>query len=228
MKDLPDPSKPLKNARREKFVEFVFAGNSAAEASRKAGYSIKGARQRGDQLLTNSDIAARITYLHEKSASSKVMTRRRAMEILTEIAEADLSDFLTVGADGVTYTDFGKDSAKRKALRKVKTKTIKDESGNTVLETQFNEIELEPRINALERLAKMMGWDEAKKIAFTEDQNGPVQQEQVKLIKSLRESIEAGRTEPVIDYTTRQNSATVSGTAGNAPQQGPVDADKAS
>jgi hypothetical protein len=91
------------------------------------------------------------------------------MEILSEIAEADMSDFMTVGADGVTFFDFGPDTARRKALKGAKTRTKRDEAGNTVLETQFQEVELESKISAIERLAKLAGWDKPEKRDIGDD-----------------------------------------------------------
>jgi len=149
--------------KQTKFIaEYIKSGNGT-KAAIKAGYSPKTAQEIASENLSKPLIAEKIASLKKQIESKAVMTKQRALEIISEIAETDLSDFLTVGSDGVTFFDFGKDTTKRKALRKVKTKTVRDEAGNTVIETMFNELELEDKVRAIERLSKMMGWDTPEK-----------------------------------------------------------------
>lgn len=182
MKD-PDPSKPLKNGRWELFAQSVFGGSDQKSAYIKAGYKSRdnSAEAEASVLIRNPKVLARLQYLQSRAAQGKIITKQRAMEILSEMIECDLSDFMTVGADGVTHFDFGKDTAKRKALKKAKTKTVRDESGNEVMETMYQEMELESKTAALERLAKMMGWDQPLKQELTGADGKPLN-EPIKIV----------------------------------------------
>jgi phage terminase small subunit len=183
VKEKIDPSQPLKNVRQERFVYGVFMGLPHATAYKSAGYKSKDecADIAASRLLSSVKVSARLAHLQTKAASAKIMTKQRAMEILSEMIECDLSDFMTVGADGVTHFDFGKDTVKRKALKKVKTKTVRDEAGNEVMETMFQEMELESKTTAMERLAKMMGWDQPLRQELTGADGKPLN-EPVKII----------------------------------------------
>jgi phage terminase small subunit len=223
MKKDTDPSKPLINPKQEQFVQNYISGMDATNAYIKAGYSDKnGSSACASRLLRAVNVSKRMNYLKDCASTGKVMTRRRAMEILTEIIETDLSDFLTVDVDGVQHFKFDKETMKRKALKKCKTKTQRDEHGNIVAETMFQEMELESKTAALERLAKMMGWDEAKKIRFEEEHDAATKQEQIKMMKALTTAIETGNMEAVFAYTIQSNNAIKPCAVGDAAQPGQV------
>jgi phage terminase small subunit len=224
MKQDIDPSKPLHNNKQERFCQFIVSGLSQRESLKKAGYTVKESQvdSEASRLSSSVKVLARVQYLQEKAASSKVMTRRRAMEILTEMIETDLSDFLTVDVDGVQHFKFDKETMRRKALKKVKTKTVRDEHGNVVFDTMFQEMELESKTAALERLAKMMGWDEAKKIRFEEEHDAESKKAHIEMVQTLTKAIETGNMETILAYTIQQNNALQSGVPCNETQPGQV------
>ena len=63
--------------------------------------------------------------------------------------------------DGVNMFDIGEETLNQAALKKIKTKTVRDEHGNITIEKQFDEIELESKIPAIKCLADMLGWNKA-------------------------------------------------------------------
>lgn len=74
------------------FVEEYLACLNAAEAARRAGYSEKTARQQGQRLLTNVDVAAalRFGFALRAMPADEVLTR------LADMARATADDFLTI------------------------------------------------------------------------------------------------------------------------------------
>ncbi|UEM23807.1 terminase small subunit [Skermanella mucosa] len=75
--------------RQELFCEAIAAGASAAEAARKAGYSPKGAKQRGHFLLGKEEIRVRIDRLRaDRRAFHQARLDKAAEMMETIIADA--------------------------------------------------------------------------------------------------------------------------------------------
>lgn len=155
----------LKNSRYEKFAQATFAGKSATEAAKLAGYSPKTARTKGSQLLTIVDITTRVAELFKKTESAAIMSKTELAELYSRMLRTLHSDFLTMSADGVWFHDIGPDTLKQEALKKVKTRIKTDKiTGEIIHETQFDEIELESKTSVGQALAKLMGYDEPDKV----------------------------------------------------------------
>lgn len=80
---------PRLAARQELFCEGIAAGASAAEAARRAGYSPRGAKQRGHFLLGREEIRVRIDALRAERRAFHQSRLDRAAEVMeTIIADA--------------------------------------------------------------------------------------------------------------------------------------------
>jgi len=177
-----DPTVPIKATKQEAFCQNIVNGGeikpsskggftiseiSATEAYAAAGYkaSPAAARRNASRLLTKADIRARIDHLRAEQADmlaeKGVASREECCQILTQMIRSTHSDFLTMGEDGVTMYDIGPETINQPALKKVKTRIQRDESGNTLIERQFDEIELESKISAIKCLADIMGFNKA-------------------------------------------------------------------
>lgn len=88
------------NERQRRFCEFYATCGNAAQAAREAGYSSKTARQQGERLLTNVDIAKYIRELQDRAAAGRIasMIQVRAFwsDVLNSPAEKT-SDRLKAG-----------------------------------------------------------------------------------------------------------------------------------
>ena len=86
-------SSPLKNARHEKFAQFVADGKSEKEAY-KAVYNCKDstARIEGSKLYTKPLVHARIEFLKAQNAKSAGLSREEKREILAKIARSGRYD----------------------------------------------------------------------------------------------------------------------------------------
>lgn len=89
------------------FVSHYLDCLNAAEAARRAGYSEKTARQQGQRLLTNVDIAAAVS----QAMSERVMGADEAAMRLSEHARGTMGDFIQIGDDGTPAGfNLGKDT----------------------------------------------------------------------------------------------------------------------
>src|SRR3954454_14588523 len=84
----PTPRRPL--PRQELFAYHVARGASLAQASRLAGYSPQGARQRGSVLMTNSDIRLRVEEFRRDYMAERDATISEAVEETGQVIEAAL------------------------------------------------------------------------------------------------------------------------------------------
>jgi phage terminase small subunit len=85
----------LKNRRHEKFCQAVFAGKSQRQAAVDAGYKPTTARNAAYYVAHLPDVKARIQELLQEATSACIMSVTKRKEKLSEIARADLTDFLT-------------------------------------------------------------------------------------------------------------------------------------
>jgi len=154
-------AEPLTTMQRNFCFHYIESHN-AGKAMKAAGSKAKtdGAlRVGGFEVLTNPNAKAFITAVQGLINSSKVCSLQERAETLSEIIRARHSDFLTMGADGVWMHDIGPETLNQAALRKVKTR-ITTEGGNkgeVLIEKQFDEIELEPKIPAIKELGAVLG-----------------------------------------------------------------------
>lgn len=85
------------NERQKKFCEYYVACGNAAEAARKAGYSVKTARHQGYRLLTNAHVAL---YIRELSAGPREKRISEAIEVLrffTRVMRGEETDVFGIG-----------------------------------------------------------------------------------------------------------------------------------
>lgn len=117
------------------------------------------------ELIDNPKIAARLAELTKEATSKAVMTRQRALERLSMIAETSITDILEFdeqeldGPDGPVRETIWrmKDSSEIPAIAAA---TIK-----SVTMTKFGpKIEMYDRLSAIQQLAKMQGWESAQKV----------------------------------------------------------------
>lgn len=88
-------SKPLLNARYERFSQEYLKDPNATKAAKKAKYSKKTAYSQGQRLLKNVEIKGRIKYLQRKAADKAGVTAEMITEEFKKIAFGKVSKKLT-------------------------------------------------------------------------------------------------------------------------------------
>lgn len=139
------------------FVKYYVVSKNATDAARKAGYSKKTAHSQGPRLLENVGVAAQIKKIFDAQTKKledefalENITKERMIRELSITALSDLKDFVKY-EDGkfrvVSTDDLGERS---KALRKCKS--VDTLHGGSV------EVELHSKLDAIEKICKLMGW----------------------------------------------------------------------
>jgi phage terminase small subunit len=82
--------------KQQAFVEAYLDCLNAAEAARRAKYSEKTARQQGQRLLTNVDIAAAV----KAGLAERAMPAEEVLARLAEHARGSIGAFIKAGEDG--------------------------------------------------------------------------------------------------------------------------------
>ena len=143
------------NAKQKAFALEYANDHNATKAAERAGY--KNARRQGSRLLTKADVAAEVRRLADKAETAAIVSREEACEILSSIARAAVVDYET--HDGLIDIALGD----RHAVQEV-TQVACDKEGNPIVK-----FKLASKIQALDRLAKMLGWDAPTKLEHSGD-----------------------------------------------------------
>jgi phage terminase small subunit len=83
----------LKNARHERFAQFVVAGNPDIEAYVLAGYSPKAAQQSAYRLRVNAGVRERIAELLSNVSKRVELTAANVLEEIRRLAFVDMRGF---------------------------------------------------------------------------------------------------------------------------------------
>ena len=140
--------------KQEAFCQAMLVSDNASEAYR-AAYSTKGGRSvnvNASRLLALPHVAARVQELRDRAADKAVAERHEALVELTMIARGRVGSFLR--DDGsIDVAKLAKAGPELESFQLVDT-----EHGQRVT------IKLRDPIRAIERLAKMLGWDAPDKL----------------------------------------------------------------
>lgn len=155
--------------KQEKFCLAYLETGNATEAYRRAYSSEKmkpeSINRTAKALLDNVKIAARLEELTKAATTHAVMTRQRALERLSLIAETSITDILEFDQQELD----GPDGPVRETIWRMKDSSeIPDIAAATIKSvtmTKFGpKIEMYDRLSAIQQLAKMQGWESAQKL----------------------------------------------------------------
>jgi phage terminase small subunit len=145
------PAKPL--TRRQKvFVSEYIQSWNAADAARKAGYSVRSAYSIGWELLRKPEVKAAI----EARLDEVQMGADEALKLTADIARGDIGEFMAIGPMGFSLDlEAAQKAGKTNLLKKVTQKTVIDGKRDT--ETHIVDIELYDRQAALRDILGVHG-----------------------------------------------------------------------
>ena len=147
--------------KQEGFVLDIFSGMSQHDAYVKnynaSRMSPAVIDVKACELAKNGKITVRLNQLREKAQNSKIASVIERKEILSEIARAKQTDFMTCSADGVWMHDIGKESLNTAALKKIETTTMPFGGNDSPLKILLTKVELHDPIKAIDLLNKMDG-----------------------------------------------------------------------
>jgi phage terminase small subunit len=105
-KQVPTAENQKKNerdltAKQQRFIEEYLIDLNAANAARKAGYSLKSTDE-GSRLLGNDRIAAAIQKAKNERSKRTQVDADKVIRELARVAFSDAQDYVTVTSEGVT------------------------------------------------------------------------------------------------------------------------------
>lgn len=155
--------------KQEKFSNIYVETGNASEAYRGA-YNCKTAKPESInvsacKLLADPKIKQRVKELQRKLAIRSDIDKDEAVEILTNICRVNPLDYVSIEAEQeIEPKDTGDTimSLSQKVVVKDLTQLSKEQQKciKSITPTKFGlKIEFESKINAIDRLSKMLGWD---------------------------------------------------------------------
>jgi len=157
-----EPSRPYRNVNWESFTQDVFGGMTPSDAYREHYPHCRVWKSESIHVAASklrAKVAPRIEWLQEQVASNAILTKTQLAEELSRMFLVTIADFLSLDQDGELFVQITKESMACMALKKIKTKKIVDDAGNTVMGIHLYEIELESKVPVAVALAKLMGYD---------------------------------------------------------------------
>lgn len=107
--------------KQKKFADYYIELGNATQAAIKAGYSAKYANTNASKLLQNTTIKSYIDERMEQMASKRIMGAKEAVELLSSIARAEITERVVVSTPmGVEEVDKPPDLKTRmQAIREI-------------------------------------------------------------------------------------------------------------
>lgn len=107
--------------KQKKFADYYIELGNATQAAIKAGYSAKYANTNASKLLQNTTIKSYIDERMEQLASERIMSAQEAVELLSSIARAEITERVIVSTPvGVEEVDKPPDLKTRmQAIREI-------------------------------------------------------------------------------------------------------------
>lgn len=156
--------------KQENFCNYYIESGNASEAYRRA-YSCRNMKDeavnvKAIELLNNGKITVRVKELQEEQKNKSDITKERILQELSSIAFSTIADMHNTW---IERKDFDKLSKQEKsAIKSISTKTLKKNIGTNddpeIIDVEYVKIELYDKIKAIERICKMLGFDEPTKI----------------------------------------------------------------
>lgn len=156
-------------AKQEKFCNYYLECGNASEAYRRA-YSCSKMKDKqiweeSCKLLTRPNVAQRVEQLRAEMEHRSNFTKDNAVSILRDIATANVTDVLVVNK-GKNYTTI--------LVKDLSTLPLNVQRAIMSVKSSDKgfEVKLYSKIDAIERLSKLLGWDEPVKADVKADING--------------------------------------------------------
>jgi len=144
--------------KQEQFALNIFQGMTQREAWKQAGYSVNypiAHIDRDASLLASSPkISQRLAELREEVKSAAIMNVQERMEALSEIARANMTNFVEVGQDGAWF-NIDNSNLNSRAIQSVQSKTVLGKDGAD--DAVFIRVNLHDPMKAIDLLNKMEG-----------------------------------------------------------------------
>jgi len=161
--------------KQENFCNYYVECGNASDAYRRA-YSCNKMKdetvnKRSSELLKNGYITGRVNELQSELKKKSDITKEEALKVLADIVRVKVTDIISVKGNTVIVADISAiPTTMHAAIQSIK-------------ETKHGiEIRFYSKLAAIDRLSKMLGWDEPIKIDASVAPDVPLTADQAKAI----------------------------------------------
>lgn len=160
--------------KQENFCNYYIETGNASESYRRS-YSCaknteKTINENASRLLKKSKISARIEELQNEIRECSKITKDRLLDELSNIAFSSIAHLHNTWIERKEFEELT-DKQKR-VIKSISTKVLKKNIGTQdnpeIVDVEYVKVELHDKLKAIERICKMLGYDEATKIELPE------------------------------------------------------------
>lgn len=162
-REYPEKPEGLTDKQWAFCLEYIRDYNGC-QAAIRAGYSENVARQEAWRQLTKANVQSAIKALAEKYSDACIASFEEVCSKLAAAVRFDIRDYMR--EDGTLDLAALKASPDASALRKLDIDESYLQDGTKRVKIK---VESEPRIQAADRLAQMLGWDKPKRLEVDTD-----------------------------------------------------------
>lgn len=145
--------------KQERFVQEYLIDLNATQAAIRAGYSVKTARQIGEQNLSKLDVASAISQAQEKRAARTEITQDMVLRELAKVGFQDPRKLMVWGGESSQFIpsdELDDDTAATVASVKSKTRTAYPKEGEPEVTVEL-EIKTYDKVQALTQIGRHLG-----------------------------------------------------------------------
>lgn len=152
--------------KQENFCNYYVECGNASEAYRRAfscdGMKAETVNRKAVELMNHGKITARVKELQDEQKEQSDLTKDR---ILAELSNIAFSSIAHLHNTWIERKDFELLTEKQKSsIKSISTKVLKKNIGTNespeIIDVEYVKIELYDKIKAIERICKMLGYDE--------------------------------------------------------------------
>lgn len=162
--------KPSRKSQLLKFAHEKFKGLKNYDAAKAAGKNGKrdAVERWAERAIKNSVVQEELDLLNSRHQKKAIATKEEALALLTDHARGSIEDFLEIDEKGNTWFDLGK--AKKEGrlhlLEEISFDdpvVIRNADGTSTVRTYVKKLKLHSPQGAVDRMAKMEGWNAPEK-----------------------------------------------------------------
>lgn len=184
----PEPKEKKLTPKQEAFCQEYLVDLNLTQAAIRAGYSRDTAHTTGWETIRKPEVAARIKQLREEAANGLNLTRERILQELSRIAFFDIRKIVTADGAVVPVVHMGDDEAAVISSIEVEEADIRDDAGEVMATGRIKKIKLADKLNALNSLTRMMGYNAPDKVAMTDTEGKDVAPVRIEIVTNKGES----------------------------------------
>lgn len=160
------------NPKQKAFCEEYIKDFNGTQAAIRAGYAKKSAPGQASRLLMNANVSAEVSRLMAERSKRTKIDADRVLEELGKVAFANMSDYITIGADGDPYVDLSALTPDQAAaIGEVTVEDFTEGRGDDARDVRRIKFKLNDKLRALDLVGKHVDVQAFKERVESENQH---------------------------------------------------------